>query len=301
MTWRILGMGCSAVDDLLFVRAYPPADAKAQIVRRQRHCGGLTATALVAASRLGVPSAYAGTLGSDELSRFVAQRLAQEGVDTRHVVWRDDARPIYAMVVVDEVRHTRNIFFEVPQVVGADPHEPPAEVIRAAQVLLVDHHGMEGVIRAAKIAQAAGIPVVADIEDHSSPLFEEVMERVSHLVVSEEFAIHHLGLPDPIAAVGQLAASRREAVVVTCGSHGCWYAGAEDPTPRHQPAFSVNVVDTTGCGDVFHGAYAAALAEGMPLAQRVRFAAAAAALKAQHPGGQQGIPRRGEVDAFLDS
>ncbi len=68
---------------------------------------------------------------------------------------------------------------------------------------------------------------------------------------------------------------------------------------RHQPAFPVEVVDTTGCGDVFHGAYASALAEGLDLPVRVRLAAAAAALKATQPGGQAGIPSRGKVEAFL--
>ena len=68
----------------------------------------------------------------------------------------------------------------------------------------------------------------------------------------------------------------------------------------HQPAFRVETVDTTGCGDVFHGAYAAALREGRPIADRLRFAAAVAALKATRVGGQKGIPSREEVEAFLD-
>jgi len=88
-------------------------------------------------------------------------------------------------------------------------------------------------------------------------------------------------------------------VVVTCGADGCWYLEPGSATPRHQPAFTVKVVDTTGCGDVFHGAYATGLARGMPVAERIRFAAAAAALKATQTGGQAGIPSLAEVQSFL--
>ena len=92
---------------------------------------------------------------------------------------------------------------------------------------------------------------------------------------------------------------RRTAVVVTCGAEGCWFLDADTlDRPQHQPAFAVHVVDTTGCGDVFHGAYAAGLAERLDLPARVRLAAATAALKATQPGSQR-APRRPLVEAFL--
>ena len=87
---------------------------------------------------------------------------------------------------------------------------------------------------------------------------------------------------------------------MTCGADGCWYLGGDDPqAPCHQPAMPVTVVDTTGCGDVFHGAYAAGLAKGLALPDRVRLASAAAALKATQRGGQGGIPTRSAVTRFL--
>src|SRR5207253_1049385 len=79
-TFDILGLGCVAIDDLLYVDSYPLADTKVQVRRRERQCGGLTGTALVAAARLGSKCAYAGTLGEDELSQFVLDRLAGEGI-----------------------------------------------------------------------------------------------------------------------------------------------------------------------------------------------------------------------------
>jgi sugar/nucleoside kinase (ribokinase family) len=89
-------------------------------------------------------------------------------------------------------------------------------------------------------------------------------------------------------------------VIVTCGSEGCWYVSPVAPTSAvHQAAFAVPVVDTTGCGDVFHGAYSAALVRGLDVSSRIRFAAAAAALKASQRGGQAGIPTRAAVEEFL--
>ena len=93
---------------------------------------------------------------------------------------------------------------------------------------------------------------------------------------------------------------RRKAVVVTCGASGCWYLDGEMAgKPQHQKAFAVEVVDTTGCGDVFHGAYATALANELPLPERIRFASAAAAMKATRPGGQKGIPTLSQLQEFL--
>ena len=300
LKWDILGLGCAAVDDLVYVASYPPPDAKIPVLRRERHCGGLTATAMVAASRLGARCAYAGALGQDELSLFVLERLQQEGVDVVSAVRREDARPVHAIIVVDESRHTRNIFYDLDGVIGADPRLPEAEVIRSARVLFVDHIGIDGAIRAACIARQAGIPVVADLESNQSPRFAELLAIVDHLVISRDFARAITGKSGPAAAVQALGAAERKAVVVTCGADGCWYSsGSPGDRPRHHWAFEVEVVDTTGCGDVFHGAYAAALARGMPVEERVRVASAAAAIKATRPGGQAGIPTWSVVESFL--
>lgn len=298
--YDILGLGCTAVDDLLYVDAYPAADAKMEVRRRERQCGGLTATALVAAARLGARSAYAGTLGDDELSRFVIERLRQEGISLEHLLRRDDARPVHSMIVVDEARHTRNIFFDRRQAGQAQPDWPSEAVIRAARVLFVDHFGVEGMIRAARVALAAGGAVVADFEKDPGGSFAELVAITNHAVFSREFALKWTGRGQPGDAARGLWSPERQAVVVTCGAEGCWYVGPEHPDrPRHQPAFQVATADTTGCGDVFHGAYAAGVAEGLDLPGRVRLASAAAALKATRRGGQSGIPTRAAVEEFL--
>jgi ribokinase len=298
MSFDIVGLGCAAVDDLFYIPSYPPADAKIQIRRYERQGGGLTATALVAASRMGARCAYAGVLGDDELSQFVRDRLGQEGVDVSLVRTRPGARPIHSLIFVDESRQTRNIFYDLEGVFGAEPDWPDAEVIRSAGALAVDHFGVEGMTWAARIAREAGVPVVADLERDEMPGFRELLDLVDHLIVSRGFATKLSGESEPAAAATRLWHDRRKAVVVTAGEQGCWYVTVGQP-PRHQPAFAVRAVDTTGCGDVFHGAYASALVRGLEVPEVIRFASAAAALKATQRGGQSGIPTRAAVETFL--
>jgi sulfofructose kinase len=297
----ILGLGGVAVDDFIFVETYPPADAKARVQRRERHCGGLTGTALVAGARLGAQCAYAGVLGHDELSTFALDCLRKDGVDISHVRQTATARPIYSTIVVDETRGTRNIFYDLNQVIGASERSPAAAVIRASKVLLVDNIGVPGMLRAAHIAHAAGIPVVADFDGAQDPRFAELLALVDHLIVSQTFAQKHTGARSPERAARMLSDRDHQVVVVTCGAKGAWFLERGWTVPKHLPAFKVEVTDTTGCGDVFHGAYAAGLASGMDLSERIRLASAAAALKATKPGGQAGIPNRTEVANFLKS
>ncbi len=292
----VLGLGCTAVDDVLYVPSFPAADAKVRVTHSARRCGGLTGAALVAAARLGARCAYAGCLGTDELSQHIANNFTREGVSLAHAPRLPEARVIHSVIIVGQDAGTRNIFFEAGGLVGAHDSLPPEEVIGAAKVLFIDHWGIRGSIRAARVARAAGVAVVADFENATVPGFPQALEVVDHLVVSEAFALRLTQAATAAEAALALWRSDRAAVIVTCGPNGCWsvsagYAGAA----RHHPAFAVKAADTTGCGDVFHGAYAARLARGEELEQRIRFASAAAALNAMNAT----IPQLAAVERFL--
>jgi sulfofructose kinase len=295
----ILGFGVVAVDELLYVAEYPAAESKARVEHRLRQCGGLTGTALVAAARLDARCAYVGMMGEDDLSQEVMDCFEREGIDISHRARNADARPAHSTIIVDEHHRTRTVFASLGGAAGAAPDWPPAELIRAARVLLVDHHGVAGTLRAVRIARESGVKVVADFERHPGGEFEELLGWVDHLVISQKFAEILTGESDPPQAVKALWTNRREAVVVTCGGKGCCSLGKGYDKPFLRPAFPVEVVDTTGCGDVFHGAYAAALAWDWPLEKRLEFASATAALKARVRGGQAGCPMRKEVEAFI--
>lgn len=294
----VLGLGCIAVDDLLYLPGFPLPEQKVRIRTRQRQCGGLTATALVAAARLGANCAYAGVLGDNELSLYVRATFEREGIDLTWLRVQADARPIHSTILVDEAARTRTVLFDLAGSLGAAVDHPPESVIAAAKVLYVDHYGIEGMTRAATVARAHGIPVVADLERDEWPGFDGLMDLVDHLILSEGFALRRTRTSDPKDAVRALWSPSRRVVVVTCGEGGSWTT-EDGVTLQHQPAFPVETVDPTGCGDVFHGAYAACLAKEVPLGRRLQIASAAAAIKAQHPGAQGGAPTMDQVRSLL--
>jgi sugar/nucleoside kinase (ribokinase family) len=300
----VLGLGAVAIDDLLFVAGYPPADSKARVLARDRQFGGLTGTALLAAARIGSRCAYAGVLGVDVLSDLAVENFRHAGIDVEFLRRRAGVGPIRSTIIIGCEDGTRTILSDRNGFRGPDPDWPPEEVIRSSRVLFVDHVGGPGMLRAAEAARAAGVAVVADLEREweSAGDFARLLKAIDHLIVGRTFAARLTGQDDPAAAAGALWQPGRAAAVVTAGALGCWAAsGAEGQVLHHQAAFRVPVLDTTGCGDVFHGVYASALARGEPLTERLRLAAAAAALKAARPRGADGVPDRATVEDFLKS
>jgi ribokinase len=298
----VLGLGAVAIDELLFVGSYPSADTKARVLGRERHCGGLTGTALVTAARLGARCAYAGVLGVDELSDVAVENFDREGIDVSWLRCRVGVGPIRSTIIIGREDATRTVLSDRNGFVGPDADWPPPEVVGSSRVLFVDHLGTTGTLRAARIARSEGRAVVADFEriPDATGEFHELLGLVDHLIIGRSFAALLTGQSDPGAAARSLWRPGRSAVVVTAGAAGCWAVAGPPETPvLHQAAFPVAVLDTTGCGDVFHGAYTWSLASGDPLSDRLRLAAAVAALKATKPGGQAGIPDRATLDGFL--
>lgn len=296
--WDVLGLGIGAVDDLLYVDRFPRSNTKMHIHSKRRQGGGLTATALVAASRLGARTAYLAVLGDDDLSRFTIQELEREGVDCTTVLHRPEARPVHATIIVDRSTGERTILYTTEGQSSVPPSEVTEDLVARCHVLFVDFSVADGGLHAVELAHKHGIPVVADIEQESAPGMGELVPQVDHLIVDAEMAGRVTGETRPERMVGVLARTDRACCVVTDGDNGCWYAewGGE---AHHVPAYRVDVVDTTGCGDVFHGAYAACIARGDPVREAIQVATATAALKATQPGGRAGIPTRAVVEAFL--
>ena len=298
--WDIIGLGCVSVDELLYVPKFPTADSKTLVRCRERQCGGLTGTALITASRLGARCAYAGLLGLDAASQLVEENFRNENVDASYAPRERDAGVPRSIIIVATETGTRSIFYHINGRLGAHETLPEQAMLCSAHVLFLDQCGMKGNLRAARIARASGLSTVADFEDDTDPQFAEVLTLIDHLVLPEQFAQKIAGSTSPRSVVERLWCTGRQAVVVTCGAAGTWFGG-HDGVLRHQPAFRVVVADTTGCGDVFHGAYAEALVRGASVTECVKFASATAALKATQPGGQRGIPKRADVDRFLNS
>ncbi len=295
--WDVLGIGNAAIDELIYLDQFPLPDSKIQVREAQHQGGGLVATALVAASRQGVQTAFCSLMGSDELSTFTLTELHKEEVDCSPCVLSEKGRPYHAWILVDVANHTRTILYQPGNV------EPPLEkittsLISSCQVLFIDHHVPQAGLKAAKLARQLGIPVIADLENERLPRFNELLGYIDHLVIGLNFARQITGKHELEDIFQMLDYKNRTACVLTAGDQGCWYSyqGGEI---LHYPAFKVKVNDTTGCGDVFHGVYAAAIARRESVAQAVELATAAAGLKAMHPGGRLGIPYHDQVKHFL--
>jgi sugar/nucleoside kinase (ribokinase family)/mannitol-1-phosphate/altronate dehydrogenase len=297
--YDVLGIGIVAVDDLLMVNNYPSADAKIRADKVVRQGGGLTGTALVAASKLGAKCAYGGILGQDDLSNWTVSELEREGVDCSLTIRSGDVKPYHSIIVVDTTHHTRAIIFSDDGVMPRPIETIDESFVSKAKVILIDQLGIDVMLHTALIAKKLGIPTVADIEREEHPQTRELLSQIDHLILSTSFAGKLTGSEDPAKQVEALYRNDRTCTAVTAGIKGCWYI-TKDKEIRHQPAFRVSTVDTTGCGDVFHGAYAAGITWGWDVPKCIQFASATAALKATKPGGRAGIPDKATVEKFLE-
>jgi sulfofructose kinase len=296
----VLGIGAAAVDDLVYVDHFPAPDTKLKVQGMQRQGGGLAATALVAVARLGLAAAYGAYFGGDDLSRYTIAELETAGVDCSRIVFDADARPYHSVIIVDMAANSRTILYTADGVRHVCPEDIGPDWIGDCRVLLFDHHVAQAALAVLPAARRAGIPVVIDVEDERAPGAAELLAQADHVIVGLPVAGRASGETDPAWMARALAEAGQACVTVTAGPAGCWYTGkVTGGRVHHVPAFTVPVVDTTGCGDVFHGVYAAALALGQLPQQAVRMAAAAAALKATRPGGRAGIPDLWTLQRFL--
>jgi sulfofructose kinase len=298
--WDIIGFGAIAVDDLLFVSSFPQPNSKIEVNRRERHGGGLAGTALVAASRLGARAAYFGCLGENDLSRFTRQEFAKENVDTSLCIMSESAQPIYSAIIVDQSTGDRTILYSLENFAPPKPELIPAHLPDLCKLVFVDTYFLSIMDYIVDISHANGIPVIADIESLQIVDYQKSLDSIDFLILGMDIAGQITKEKIPTGILRQLNAGKRQCTVITDGANGCWYQECGNPM-YHMPAFAVNAIDTTGCGDVFHGAFAAALVRGETIPSAVVLASAAAAMKATKSGGRAGIPSLPVVLDFIQS
>jgi ribokinase len=288
----LLGIGHATQDRLVHVDAFPEADQKARVIPLAEDGGGPAATAMVAASRLGVTCRFAGAVGDDDRGRRIQSDLVAEGVDVRALRLRAGARSPASFVVVERSSGRRTIFWDRGDAAAVEPEELAPGLVEDAAALLVDGH-QPVAAAAARRARAAGVPVVLDAGS-LRPATRELLTLADHAVVSERFAVDRCGAAGE-SALRALQAEGPRTVVITLGPGGC--IGLEGERLVGAGALEVEVVDTNGAGDVFHGAYLVGLIRGLGLEDRLRLAAAVAGLACRSAGPRRGIPSLQEACA----
>lgn len=291
----IVGFGSVSLDKILYVDS-PLHDGKGRVIESHIDHGGNIGTALVAAVSLGAKAGFIGWLSSDPRYASVSRNLSEHGVDIARCSYSLTADPIRATIIVG---NNGERFIAYCDASAAGPRENLAAADwQGARVLLVDSHAATS-LDAVRLAFNAGLDIVADIEWSCGPDTLELMALTHHLVVPWEFAVSQSGTEVPERMLEALWSTGRRAVVVTQGSHGAYIRSDDDGTLWHVPAHEVNVVDTTGCGDWFHGAYATELARGSEALERVRFATAAAGIAAEGRGGRGKLATREAVERLM--
>jgi sugar/nucleoside kinase (ribokinase family) len=288
----VAGVGCVSIDDFLYVDAVQ-TDDQGRVQARDRQPGGNIATALVAAAALGARVAFVGRLSDQEDGALVRADLAAHGVDLQFALPDSEARPIRATIVVFQ-HGDRFIAYDDATRIGLLPGDDVTPLLLSRTVLL-DTYALATTV-AALGTDVSEISIVADVEGEVD---SDSLKKVQHLVLPMAFARRLTAESEPAAIVAALWNDQRSTVVITDGADGVLFRDAGSADCRHQPSFEVPVVDTTGCGDVFHGAYAVALARGYDASERVRFAAAAGAICATGRGGRGRLPTEDDIVDLL--
>jgi sulfofructose kinase len=293
----VLGIGLNATDTLLLVQEFPPYAGKVAFDREQLSPGGQVASAVVACARLGLRTKYIGTIGDDLRGAVQRQSLDGTGVDTTGLIVRKDCPNQTAYIIIDERNGERTVLWQRAPCLRLDPSEIREEDIASARLLHIDGCDVEAGAHAASLARRNGIPVSLDV-DTIYPGFESVLKNVDYLVASSTWPGKWTQETDPFTALTLLQKEYGFAVAaMTLGDQGslALYEGAW----FYSPAFEVSCVDTTGAGDVFHGAFCYAMLSGKPMQKVLEFSNAAAALNCKAIGARGHIPLRAEVESLI--
>ncbi len=293
MSVRIVGAGIACLD---YIVTAPQVEwgNQAHVSGFVVQGGGLVATALVACARLGAETVLYSLLGDDEVAKPILAGLEEEQVSTAGVRTIPGGASPFSFIHVDAQSGERTIFHRPGQGLSWPPDERFAH-LEHADAMLVDHCFPELSVAAVKAARARKVPVIADTQPEEK--HRAWLEGVNVLIAPHHFA-DRLGYTEhPEQALDAIHAYGPEIAVITLGSEG-WVCSDGKEITRGK-AFSVEVVDTVGAGDVFHGAFAFGWAQHWAAPRCCEFASAVAALKCTKPGGRTGIPDLATTLAFI--
>jgi sulfofructose kinase len=299
---QVLCTGIAVLDAVFGVAQFPGPEAKTQASAFMIISGGCAANAAVAIARLGGRARFAGPLGGPAGAEAIGDRivaaLAGERVDCAACPRVPGVASSMSAICIDPLGERAIVNYRDDRLAAARPSDPFA-LVATADAVLADNRFPEFVLPICEAARARGIPVVLDA-DKPTRATDSLLHIATHVVFSAEGLRATAGTDDLDAGLGRIAVVSRSFLAATDGAHGVlWRVAGPREKVRRMSAFPIQPIDTLAAGDVFHGAFALALAEGRGETEAMRFAAAAAAIKCTRFGGITGAPGRAEVEVFL--
>lgn len=295
----VVGVGLNATDTVLLVPHFPAYGGKAPFVDEFLSPGGQVASAMVTCVKLGLRTKYIGSVGDDDRGHVLMRSLKSSGIDISDVQLRRDCPNQSAYIIVDQTTGERTILWHRPDCLKIVPEQIAPEQIQCARLLHIDGHDTPAVEHAARLARASGIPVTVDV-DTIYRGFDRVLPFVDYLIASTNFPVEWTSERDPSRALELI---HREfgmrVAAMTLGPYGA--IALADGRFHYSPAFIVNCQDTTGAGDVFHGAFCYAVVNNYSIEDALEFSNAMAALNCKELGAQGGIGGLDEARKLIAS
>lgn len=293
----VVGVGLNATDTMILIPHFPAYGGKVPFLKEVLSPGGQVASALVCCARLGLRTKYIGTIGDDHRGQVQIESLRGTGINLDHVQMRPGCGNQSAYILIDQSTGERTVFWSRPDCLKITPEEITPDQIACARLLHIDGHDTPAVAHAARIARQHGIPVTVDV-DTIYKGFEDVLPNVDYLITSSEFPERWTGEADPIRALTLLQDTYGMRVAaMTLGAHGA--LARVDGSFHYSPAFVVNCIDTTGAGDVFHGAFCYAVVKGFSIEESLEFSNAMAALNCTALGARGRIAAETEARELI--
>ena len=293
----VVGVGLNATDTLILIPHFPPYGGKVPFTSELLSPGGQVASAMVCCAKLGLRTKYIGAIGDDERGRVQWESLQGTGVNLDHVQVRRNCPNQSAYILIDQRSGERTVFWHRAECLTMNPSELTDEMIACARLLHIDGHDTALVARAAAIARRHSIPVTVDV-DTIYKGFEDVLPNVDYLITSSEFPERWTGVADPLQALTRIQNEYgMRCAAMTLGPHGA--LARMDGRFFYSPGFVVSCLDTTGAGDVFHGAFCYSVVRGFSLVESLEFSNAMAALNCTALGARGGIATQSEARALM--